>query len=166
MIAIDRAGARIIGGQSQNHLVGIVLVAGQQIAQILRAAFGVFLRVFRVDAESAGGIGHKLHEAEGAFGGLRFLAKSGFDFHHAAHERFGQRVFLRGVRGEFFSRRRQTLPGVFTAGASCAAGGFRRRRFNHFFGLEMIDRVGGHLGYTAIGIEPDRGPVGFVPVGM
>ena len=52
MILVDRRRAGVIGREREQHLIGAVLVAGQQISQILRSAFGVLLRIFRVDAQN------------------------------------------------------------------------------------------------------------------
>ncbi len=43
MIAINRAGARVVGSQGKHYLIGAVLVAGEEVAEVLSASFSVFL---------------------------------------------------------------------------------------------------------------------------
>ena len=66
MITVHGAGAGIVCGKRAAHLVFVVLVLQQEVAQILRAGLDVLFGVGGIGAVVAGGGRHELHEADGA----------------------------------------------------------------------------------------------------
>ena len=67
MVAVDGAGTGVVGGEGERD---VVLVAGEQLVEVLGAAFDVLGGGEGVgDTKCGGGAGHELHEAAGAGAG-------------------------------------------------------------------------------------------------
>ncbi len=163
MVFFDGSGARIIGREGEQDLIRIVLVAFEEFAEIVGAAFGVLPGIFGVDAESFGRFGHELHEAERAFGGDGCGLEAGFGVHHAAHEGFREGKFAGGLIGE--------AGGRLVDYDWCRWNGFRRcgRCFgggNDFVRLDGRDLRGWDFGDSAGAVDDDVITRDFVAIGM
>jgi hypothetical protein len=101
LVLRDCARACIVSGQSALHLVGMILVLQQQVAQQLRAGLDVLFRVIRIGVKGSGSLWHQLHYAYGPFWRDRILPVRRLRFSYFVHELRREAVLQCGFLHQF-----------------------------------------------------------------